>query len=38
MEQVDHGKTGLDLAHGISNINKSHPFVIIQLHGGEQST
>jgi hypothetical protein len=38
MEQVHHGKTGLKFAHGISNINESHPFVIIKLHGGEQST
>jgi hypothetical protein len=29
MEPVDHGETGLELAHDISNINESHPFVII---------
>jgi hypothetical protein len=29
MEHVDHGKMGLELAHCMSNINKSHPFVII---------
>jgi hypothetical protein len=28
MEQIDHGKMGLELAHGISNINESHAFVI----------
>jgi hypothetical protein len=36
MEQVGHGKMGLELAHGISNINESHPFVIIELHRGEK--
>jgi hypothetical protein len=29
MEQVDHGKMGLKLAHDISNINEGHPFVIV---------
>jgi hypothetical protein len=38
MKQVDHGKTSLELTHGISNINESHPFMIISLHRGEQST
>jgi hypothetical protein len=29
MEEVDHGKMGLELVHDISNINESHPFMII---------
>jgi hypothetical protein len=29
IERVDHGKTGLELAHGISNVNESHPFMIV---------
>jgi hypothetical protein len=29
MKQVDHGKAGLKLMHGISNISESHPFMII---------
>jgi hypothetical protein len=29
MEQVDHGKTGVELAHVVSNMNESHPFMIV---------
>jgi hypothetical protein len=29
IKQVGDGKTSLELTHGIYNINKSHPFMII---------